>query len=220
MTWGSLRHKITAVALAALFVAALSGTALADDVAASTNDTETESAQESADNANTSTLNLDSGQNAVKEDQVPDSSFIYDTSLTDLANADLYYDGMTVQVVGEAVGDIIAEEAIESDFRWVTLWENSETIVVYMNENDAALIDTLGSAHRTGTKLQVRGVFNLTCSEHNGISDLHAENVTVQEKGAANTSVFRAADFAPGLIAIAIGLGLMALFTRLRDRDV
>lgn len=37
------------------------------------------------------------GDNAVNVTQLPDSSFIYDTSITDLITADTYYDKQTVQ---------------------------------------------------------------------------------------------------------------------------
>ena len=47
------------------------------------------------------------GDNAVNVTQLPDSSFIYDTSITDLSTADTYYDKQTVQVTGEVVGDRI-----------------------------------------------------------------------------------------------------------------
>ena len=35
-------------------------------------------------------------ENLINIQQLPDSSFIYDTSLEDLAGADSYYDGQTV----------------------------------------------------------------------------------------------------------------------------
>ena len=40
------------------------------------------------------------GDNAVNTQQLPDSSFIYDTSIVDLSGADAYYDNQTVQVTG------------------------------------------------------------------------------------------------------------------------
>ena len=47
------------------------------------------------------------GDNAVNTQQLPDSSFIYDTSIVDLSGADAYYDNQTVQVTGEVIGDSI-----------------------------------------------------------------------------------------------------------------
>ena len=47
------------------------------------------------------------GDNAVNTQQLPDSSFIYDTSIVDLSGAGAYYDNQTVQVTGEVIGDSI-----------------------------------------------------------------------------------------------------------------
>ena len=60
------------------------------------------------------------GDNAVNTQQLPDSSFIYDTSIGDLARADSYFDNQTVQVVGEAVGDAI-RSGLDGRHRWITL---------------------------------------------------------------------------------------------------
>ena len=49
-------------------------------------------------------------KNRVNPQQMPDSSFLYDTSIAELANADPYMNNQTVQVVGEAIGDILAAE--------------------------------------------------------------------------------------------------------------
>ena len=60
------------------------------------------------------------GDNAVNVTQLPDSSFIYDTSITDLSTADTYYDKQTVQagailaglqLAGHAVVDVTTREA-------------------------------------------------------------------------------------------------------------
>ena len=56
---------------------------------------------------------LSSEDNAVNQTQVPDSSFLYDTSIDELAEADSYFDGQTVQVVGEVVGDRITGDAAD-----------------------------------------------------------------------------------------------------------
>lgn len=56
--------------------------------------------------------------NLINPQQRPDSSFIYDSSIIDLSNADSYYDKQTVQITGEAVGDII--DALDG-MVWVTL---------------------------------------------------------------------------------------------------
>ena len=165
-----------------------------------------------------SKVSLDGELNSVKENQLPDSSFIYDSSIADLAGADSYYDQMTVQVVGEAVNDIISE-GVGSDHCWVALWDKGETITVYMSREDADLIDTLGSYGRTGTMLQVRGVFNLVCADHEGVSDLHAESVQVTAKGSAKDQPFVIGEFTPGFVLLLLGAALAIGFLRLREKQ-
>lgn len=162
------------------------------------------------------------GDNAVNTQQLPDSSFIYDTSIAALGNADAYYDNQTVQVVGEAIGDSI-REGLDNRHRWITLAANEKdstaTVSVLMTAEQAAKIDTYGKYGTTGTKLQVRGTFHLVCTEHEGLTDLHADIVTVVEKGKHHEDEFDVNAFVPGAIATALGLALMGVFYYLRERQ-
>lgn len=160
------------------------------------------------------------GDNAVDTQQLPDSSFLYDTSIADLSEADTYYDGQTVQVTGEAVGDRIQLDG--DDHRcWVTLTsqDKASTIAVCMTKESAAKIDTYGAYGSRGTTLQVQGTYNLVCDEHDGVSDLHASIVTAVEPGRQAPDALDAGAFAPGLAAVAVGLALMAVFYWLRERQ-
>ena len=190
-------------------------------------------------------VSLTEEENVINENQLPDTSFIYDSTITELASADSYYDKQTVQVVGEATGDIINDEH-GSDYCWVMLWEEStasaasanassnksesgtntanksvtstNTLTVFMSKENAKLIDTLGTYSRKGTTLQVRGTFNLVCSEHNGISDLHATNVTVTKRGGVATHEVSFGMFVPGILLLLVGGGLALLFNRIREK--
>lgn len=164
----------------------------------------------------------DDDDNLVNPQQRPDSSFIYDTSIAALGNADAYYDNQTVQVVGEAIGDGI-REGLDNRHRWITLAANEKdstaTVSVLMTAEQAAKIDTYGKYGTTGTKLQVRGTFHLVCTEHEGLTDLHADIVTVVEKGKHHEDEFDVNAFVPGAIATALGLALMGVFYYLRERQ-
>ena len=157
------------------------------------------------------------GSNAVDVTQLPDSSFIYDTSITDLSTADTYYDKQTVQVTGEVVGDRI--DAGDGHHCWITLASavDASTVSVYMTNESAAKIDMYGAYGRKGTTLQVRGTFQLACPSHDGVSDLHAQVVSVTEKGKATPDEFKFEAFIPGIITIMIGLVMMAVFYLLRE---
>lgn len=186
--------------------------------------------------------------NEVDVSQLPDSSFIYDTSIIDLSTADSYYDGQTVQVTGEVIGDKILVDA-DDDHCWITLSASGSTTMttllsstastaataqttaqmtkassiatttVYMTKTAAEKIDLFGKYGQKGTTLQVRGTFHLACAEHSGVSDIHAQVITVTQKGKATLDVFDPVRFVPGIVAIAIGLGLMALFRWLQERQ-
>lgn len=160
-------------------------------------------------------------ENVVNPQQLPDSSFIYDTSIIDLSSADAYYDGQTVQVTGEAIGDNLIADA-EGNYRWITLIAQdagtNATITVYMSAAEAELIDTYGKYGATGTMLRVRGTYHLTCSDHEGLSDIHAEAVTVVQKGKANPDEFDVMKFIPGAILVVVGLILLLAYYHIRER--
>lgn len=160
-------------------------------------------------------------QNLIDPQQLPDSSFIYDTSLEDLAGADSYYDGQTVQVTGEAVGDAVRAE-IDGSMRWVTLESLEEpggsALAVYMTEGQAGLVDTFGDYAATGTTLRVQGTYHLVCSEHEGISDVHAETVSVVSPGEARVDDFDPMAFVPGIVLVIVGCVLLLAFRFVRER--
>lgn len=159
------------------------------------------------------------GDNAVNVTQLPDSSFIYDTSITDLSTADTYYDKQTVQVTGEVVGDRIT--AGDGRHCWLQLASpsDSSTVSVYLANESADKVDTYGAYGRKGTTLQVRGTFNLACPDHDGASDLHAQVVMVTEKGKATPDEFDINAFIPGMVTVMIGLAMMVVFYLLRERQ-
>ena len=160
------------------------------------------------------------GDNVVNTQQLPDSSFIYDTSIVDLSTADSYYDNQTVQVTGEVVGDSI-RAGLSGRHRWITLSAPgaSATISVYMRNESAAKIDTFGEYGSTGTTLQVRGTYHLGCADHEGLSDLHAEAVSVVKAGERHSDAFDFRMFVPGIVVVVAGLVLMGVFYWLRERQ-
>ncbi len=159
--------------------------------------------------------------NAVNTQQLPDSSFLYDTSIVDLSTADSYYDLQTVQVVGEVVGDNLRAD-VNGEYRWICLQalnsDSNATLMAYMTEEQAAKIESYGKYGTTGTHLQVHGVFHLVCSEHEGETDLHAESVSVVDQGSRHADSFDILSFLPGAIIVVVGLCLLRLFYHVRER--
>lgn len=163
---------------------------------------------------------LNAEGNTINDGQVSDNSFLYDAAIADLAGADSYYDKQTVQVRGEAVGEAIRPTGGEEGFSWITLrdGDSGSSVSVVMANSDVQKIDMFGAYGKTGSRLRVQGVYNLACEEHEGESDIHATAVTVEEAGFAHPDRFVARDFAPGAIAVVMGLFLMALFFYARER--
>lgn len=160
-------------------------------------------------------------ENLVNPQQLPDSSFIYDTSIIDLSTADSYYDDQTVQVIGEAVGDLILVSG-SNEYVWVTLaaedTSTNASVTIYMKAIDAEKIDTFGKYGTTGTMLRVRGTYHLTCSDHEGLSDIHAEFVSAQAPGEHHPDTFDPRTFIPGAITIGIGVLMLLVYHYMRER--
>ncbi len=165
-------------------------------------------------------IELEAEGNLINPQQLPDSSFIYDTSIQDLSTADAYYDNQTVQVTGEAIGDAIYA-TFDQEFSWITLSTEGDnaTLAVFMSNEAASRIDTFGRYQTRGTILQVRGIYHLACPEHEGVSDLHADVVTVVDPGEHFEAPFDMQKFFPGLITVAIGLVITVLFYIIRERQ-
>ena len=157
--------------------------------------------------------------NLVNPQQKPDSSFIYDTAISALQEADSYLNNQTVQVTGEVVGDRIVAE-FDPGFYWIVLQGSDKAhseIPVFMAGDFTELIDTYGAYGRKGTTLQVRGTFHLTCSEHEGLTDLHADAVTLVEKGSITEQPFDIGTFMPGLLLVAVGFVMLIVFHQMRE---
>lgn len=162
------------------------------------------------------------GKNQVDTALMPDSSFIYETSIYALQTSDTYYEGQTVQVTGEVVGDIIvAEGESEKNRRWITLnaleGEQEATIQVYVSADQASLIDTLGRFEHRGTIVSVTGKYHLTCDQHEGLSDMHATSLSVLQTGSSNHKRFAIGTFLPALGLVALGLVFFLLYRRKRE---
>lgn len=163
--------------------------------------------------------NQKNADNLVNPQQKPDSSFIYDTSISALQEADAYLNDQTVQVTGEVVGDRLKAE-FDPGYCWIVLQANEENyaeIPVFITEELTELIDMYGSYGRKGTTLQIRGIFHLACPEHEGLTDLHADTVSVVEKGSVTEQVLDPRAFAPGGALVLLGAIMAFVFHRMRE---
>ena len=175
----------------------------------------------SSNSSNTATSVVLNENNLVDPTQRADNSFIYDTTIESLFEQASLYDGRTVQIVGEVVGDRInANDG--TDRCWIMLTsldeDNASSISVLLSAEQANQIDHYGRYGVTGTTLQVRGTYHQACPDHDGIPDVHATASSVIAKGVEHPDNLVPADFLPGLVAIVIGLALMGVFYFARER--
>lgn len=176
--------------------------------------------QEQTDQEQQSSVEDDSLSNEVYVNQLSDSSFLYETSIADLAEADSYYEGQTVLVKGEVVGDRVNDEFRENNC-WITLQDNEASpsvVAVFMTKEQSSIIDTYGQYGTVGTQLQVRGTFHLECAEHQGMSDIHAEEVAALQKGYESKPAPNNRILSFGILACVIGAVLMVAYYIRRER--
>jgi hypothetical protein len=138
-----------------------------------------------------------------------------DTTIVGLTNAGQQLDGQKVTIQGEAVGDILNAG---DGYRWLTLQDSGASISVLVSEDDAAKVTHLGRYGQTGTRLEVSGEFQVDCAEHDGLIDVHATKVTVIDEGSEVASQFNILELEIGALLVIIGLCLLVLHRRLRER--
>lgn len=159
--------------------------------------------------------------NKVDVTQRADSSFIYETDIAELSEQAELFDRQTVQVSGEAVGDIVA--ASDPDYRWVVIMSTEKSsyaeVTVYMTAKQAALIDTLGRYNRVGTILQVTGTFYEADPELEGAQNVRATSVSVLAPGRIEADEFDPLSFAGGAALLVCGFALLFGFNYVRERQ-
>lgn len=159
-------------------------------------------------------------ENLVDPTQRADNSFIYDTTVAALFSQASLYDGRTVQVVGEVIGDRI--NAGERNRCWITLTETNaddkSSISVLMTIEQTNQIIHYGRYGEVGTTLQVYGTYHQACDVHDGLPDIHVSASSVLAPGESVPDEFDLNAMVPGVVTIVIGLGLMAAFYFARER--
>lgn len=203
--------KSFALVAALALVLALPATASAEDNI---------SADDASPQAITTSVDGDSA-NVVDPTQRADNSFIYDTTIEDILGEPALHEGRIVQFTGEAIGDMVLVDPT-GKYCWVAVESMADgsdsNISVYMTVEQAEQIDHFGRYGVTGTTLQVRGTFNQACSHHEGLVDVHADNVDVVARGVEHLDTLNLNNFGLGMLLVVIGAALLAAFHFARER--
>jgi hypothetical protein len=136
-------------------------------------------------------------------------------TIAQLTDAGQLHDGSVVTITGEAVGDILKAD---DGHRWLLLQDGNATISVYVDEADAAKVTRLGRYGQVGTRLEVSGIFEADCARHDGLTDVHAATVKVIDEGHDVPSSFNVRALQIGGLLVVVGIGLLLLQWRLRER--
>ena len=93
-----------------------------------------------------------------------------------LINEAAVWDGKTVSIAGEVVGDILRA----GKFEWLNVNDGTNALGVWTDTKDVEGMEIVpGNYSIIGTSLEVEGIFNRTCSLHSGETDIHLVNVKV-----------------------------------------
>lgn len=91
------------------------------------------------------------------------------------------YDGKQIIYKGEVIGDIM----VRGEYAWINVRDESGAIGVFCPKELVAAISYPGSYKFCGDMISVKGVFHRSCPRHGGDTDIHAETITIIQKGKA-----------------------------------
>jgi hypothetical protein len=97
----------------------------------------------------------------------------------DLIDRPFEYDGKTVSLEGEAIG----ESMRRGEWAWANLLDGYAAIGVFAPAKALASIESYGSSRGKGDSVRVLGTFRRACPEHGGDMDIHALSIEIVERG-------------------------------------
>jgi len=106
-------------------------------------------------------------------------AFATSTKINDLIEKAMAFDGQTVTITAEAIG----EKMDRKDGTWVNVTDVSNAIGIWMPTQESRRISIFGNYKEKGDILEITGVFNRACKEHGGESDLHLISMRVMKSG-------------------------------------
>ncbi len=124
-------------------------------------------------------------------------------------------DGSVIELQGEAIGESLRAHG---GGRWINLLGDGTAIGVWMTEEQAATVRLFGDHRTDGDIVRVTGVVNVSCDQHGGEFDVHAESVFVIEPGGPRDNPVQPWKGAVGLGGLFLAFGLWRAHRARRDR--
>lgn len=145
----------------------------------------------------------------------PTHSYASDTvSLNELVENGKSFDGKTVTVSGEAIGEVLER----SKFAWVNINDKTCAMGIWTTIENAKKIKYFGSYKQKGDIIKVTGVFNRACKEHGGDMEIHAVSFDISEQGCAITEKINKTKVVLCLTLVFVMLVLLSLFLKTRRK--
>jgi len=133
-----------------------------------------------------------------------------EVTISELTEAPEHLDDVEVEFEGEVVGDRINAG---DDYVWITLSDGDNAITVLLPREFEQQIQYYGSHAYEGTHLRIVGEFRLACTQHSGVSDVHATDIVgVTKTGYARESLANPVLVVGGFVLFAAAGGLLALY--------
>jgi hypothetical protein len=118
------------------------------------------------------------------------------------------FDGKTVKMQGEVVGDIM----VRGEYAWINVNDGTRTIGIWVKKGLVENIKYVGDYNHLGDMVKFSGVFHRACRQHGGDLDIHAEKLVIAQHGDLVDHPVSPAKIAAALILFIITLGTHLFF--------
>ncbi|MDD5495836.1 MAG: DNA-binding protein [Candidatus Omnitrophica bacterium] len=88
-------------------------------------------------------------------------------------------DGRRVTYEGEIIGAIMDR----GEYSWINVSDSNNAIGIWCKSDMLKDIKFIGDYKQQGDILEIKGIFNRACPEHNGELDIHADSVKIIKAG-------------------------------------
>jgi len=125
------------------------------------------------------------------------------------------YDGKSVTVEGELIGDIMTR----GSHVWLCLLDDGTAVGVWAEKDKLPTISFVGAYGVRGDTIRIKGILHRACPEHGGDFDIHAELVDIIKRGEALVHPVHTSRIVMAIALGVVGLTLVSLWRR-RERGM
>lgn len=102
--------------------------------------------------------------------------------IKDLLDNPSLYNNKSIALEGEVIGEVLER----GNYSWVNVSDNTGAIGLWLTKKDSLIIKNFGSYKSTGDILKVTGIYNESCIQHDGDTDIHVSTIVIAAPGKAN----------------------------------